>query len=93
MRLLMYSQDSMGLGHLRRNRNLAAAVLERTPDASVLVVADSPATPFFAPVPGVDYLKLPTIVKTGDAEWKTASRNVDASRSITPCRIASETIA
>ncbi len=73
MRLLMYSQDSMGLGHLRRNRNLAAAVLERTPDASVLVVADSPATPFFAPVPGVDYLKLPTIVKTGDAEWKTAS--------------------
>lgn len=70
-RLFVYSQDGMGLGHLRRTLNIAAEVVERVPGCSVLVVSDSPAVPFFAPVPGVDHLKLPTIVKTDGARWRT----------------------
>jgi predicted glycosyltransferase len=73
MRLLMYSQDGMGLGHLRRSRNIAQEVLAREPDANVLILADAPEAPFFSPLRGLDYLKLPTIVKTGSTAWQNGS--------------------
>ena len=69
MRLFIYSQDGMGLGHLRRTLNIASEVVSRCPDAEVLVAADSPVAPFFAEVPRVRHLKLPTLVKTGDSAW------------------------
>ncbi len=71
-RLLIYSQDGMGLGHLRRTRNIAREVLAWQPDCSILILADSPVVPFFSPLGGVDYLKLPTIVKTGDVTWQSS---------------------
>lgn len=71
-RLLIYSQDGMGLGHLRRTRNIAREVLACNPRCSILILADSPSVPFFSPIGGVDYLKLPTIVKTGDVTWQTS---------------------
>ena len=69
-RLLMYSHDGLGLGHLRRARNIAREVLALEPESSILVVADSPATPFFPALPGVDYLKLPTVVKGDIDHWR-----------------------
>jgi predicted glycosyltransferase len=72
-RLLIYSQDGLGLGHLRRSTNIAREVLRREPEANVLVVADSPAAPYFLPPQGVDYVKLPTIVKTGDSSWRPST--------------------
>jgi hypothetical protein len=47
-RLMMYSQDSMGLGHLRRSSNIAQEVLSKNPGCDVLIVADSPATSLFS---------------------------------------------
>ena len=72
-RLLMYSQDGMGLGHLRRSSNIAQEVLERTDEIEVLILADSPATRIFAPRRGIDVLKLPTVVKSGSASWKSTN--------------------
>ncbi len=72
MRLLMYSQDGMGLGHLRRTHNIAREILAREPEAAILVVADSPVAPFFTPIPGMTFLKLQTIVKIGDGEWRAS---------------------
>ena len=77
MRLLIYSQDSMGLGHLRRTYNIATEVLARKPDSSILIMCDSPATPFFVPLQGMDYLKLPTIVKRSRDEWQTNTLPLD----------------
>jgi predicted glycosyltransferase len=65
-RLMIYSQDGLGLGHLRRTSNIARAVLERAPDCAVLVVSDSPVSPFFSSLSGTDHLKLPTIIKEGE---------------------------
>ena len=78
MRLLVYSQDGMGLGHLRRTRNIALELLRRQPDCRVLTVADSPVAPFFTPLPGMAYLKLPTIVKAGPHDWRSDSPDMDA---------------
>ncbi len=72
----MYSQDGFGLGHFRRNSNIATQVLARDPDTRVLIVADTPA-PLFTPTPGIDYVKLPTIVKADTAVWQTGSLDID----------------
>jgi predicted glycosyltransferase len=69
----MYSQDGMGLGHLRRTHNIAREILASQPEASILVVADSPVAPFFTPIPGMTFLKLPTIVKVGHGEWRSGN--------------------
>jgi predicted glycosyltransferase len=81
-RLLVYSQDGMGLGHLRRTSSVAREIVRREPDCGVLIVADSPATPPFDQIPGVDYLKLPTIVKTGRSDWGNATLPMDVEQVI-----------
>jgi predicted glycosyltransferase len=69
-RLLIYSQDGLGLGHLRRTTLLAAEFLSARPDASVLTISDSPIGRFFPMSAGHDYLKLPTIRKAGPGVWR-----------------------
>jgi predicted glycosyltransferase len=64
-RILMYSQDSYGLGHLRRATNFANALVTERPDLSVLLVVDSPVAPFFDLQERIDFVKLPTVVKVG----------------------------
>ncbi len=70
-RLLIYSQDGFGLGHLRRNINIAFRVRHFSPSTSILVVADSPAAPFFALPPGCDFVKIPTLVKVDSGIWRS----------------------
>jgi len=82
-RLLIYSQDGLGLGHLRRARNIAREVVAREPGCAVLIVSDSPATPFFASLPGVDYLKLPTILKGDRSVWRPGSLPFETSEVVT----------
>jgi predicted glycosyltransferase len=81
-RLLMYSQDGMGLGHLRRSSNIAQEVRARNPGCDVLIVADSPATSLFSYQEGIDCLKLPTVVKTGPTSWESASLTTPVTRLI-----------
>src|SRR5262245_41983386 len=76
-RLLIYSQDGFGLGHLRRNLNIAYRVWRSAPDVSVLVVADSPAAPFFALPPRCDFVKLPTLVKIDAGIWRSDRLTLD----------------
>ena len=41
-RVLMYSHDTMGLGHLRRCRTIAHALVEADESVSVLILSGSP---------------------------------------------------
>ena len=72
-RLMIYSQDGLGLGHMRRTSLLAQEFLDRTPDGSVLTLSDSPLGQFFATAAGHDFLKLPSIRKTGPGIWEAVS--------------------
>jgi len=72
-RLLIYSQDGLGLGHLRRTTLLASEFLAARPDGSVLTICDSPVGQFFSRTPGHDYLKLPSIRKLGPGDWSPVS--------------------
>jgi len=68
-RLLVYSQDGLGLGHLRRTSNLIAQMLAYRPEVAVLTVSDSPLGRFFPTAGNHDYLKLPSIRKAGPGDW------------------------
>jgi predicted glycosyltransferase len=72
-RLLIYSQDGLGLGHLRRTTLLAAEFLTAQPGASVLTICDSPIGQFFSATAGHDYLKLPSIQKLSPGQWSPVS--------------------
>lgn len=75
-RVLMYSHDTIGLGHMRRNSAIAARIVDADPRASVLMLVGSPSgVPFDLP-PGVDYLKLPSVAKVARDVWRPQSLRV-----------------
>jgi len=65
LRFLLYSHDACGLGHLRRNLAIAAALHEAEPNAAVLLATGSDEVPSDWLPPNVDTLKLPTLRKAG----------------------------
>lgn len=79
-RLMIYTQDGLGLGHLRRASSLAAEFLRREPDGWVLTTSDSPLGTLLRDIPNHDYLKLPSIVKAGPGDWHPLSSPLEVGR-------------
>jgi predicted glycosyltransferase len=73
-RVLLYSHDSVGLGHLRRTTTLAEALTRALPGTSVLIASGSPCATYFHQSHGVDIVKLPSITK--DAEGAYVARSL-----------------
>src|SRR5574342_165073 len=69
-KILIYSQDGFGLGHLRRNLNICAQIAKLWPQASCLIIAHSPVAPFFKLPRNCDFIKIPTIVKVDTGIWR-----------------------
>ncbi len=68
--VVMYSHDGFGLGHMRRNLNLARA-LTADPSINVLMLIGCPNGLFFDLPPGIDFIKLPSIIKVDTEAWET----------------------
>lgn len=60
---LLYSHDTYGLGHLRRNTALAHALLRRAPEARVVLISGSPVAHRWPLPAGVEIIQLPPVVK------------------------------
>jgi predicted glycosyltransferase/nucleoside-diphosphate-sugar epimerase len=70
--LVLYSHDTYGLGHLRRNTAIAHALLRRSPDLQITLISGSPVAREW-PLPfGVDVVALPSVVKVGPEEYRPA---------------------
>ncbi len=80
-RILLYSHDSFGLGHLRRSLTLAAELAQAFPEASLLLVTGSPCATFFDLPPRVGLVKLPSVTK--DESGAYAPRGLPGSLSFT----------
>jgi len=65
LRILAYTHDAYGLGHLRRTLRLCDGLLARFPSATVLAATGSTAAHRFRIPNRVDYVKLPSITKVG----------------------------
>ncbi len=58
MRFLLYSHDGLGLGHVRRNLAIAAALVDADPDASVLLATGADEVNSLGVSPRVEVLRL-----------------------------------
>ncbi|HET7775310.1 MAG TPA: glycosyltransferase, partial [Azospira sp.] len=72
-RIAIYSQDGLGLGHMRRTNSIAYQVLQARPDAGIITLSDSQLGQFFQTAQNHDYIKLPSIVKAGVGDWRAAN--------------------
>lgn len=76
--VMMYSHDTIGLGHMRRNTAIARELVARVPGVSILMLVGCPAGMVFEPHPGIDYVKLPSLTKLGRGRWQAGSLRIDA---------------
>jgi len=60
-RVLFYSHNGVGVGHLQRQLDLATAYRERHPDSVVLLASGSHGASMFKIPAGIDYVKLPSL--------------------------------
>lgn len=63
-RFVLYSHDTMGLGHTRRNLLIANALTDAIPGATVLLIAGEGVAGRFDLPPGVDCISLPSLHKS-----------------------------
>lgn len=75
-RLMVFSHDTFGLGHLRRSVALIRGLCARYPGLSVLLVTGSPMAHRFAMPPGVDYVKLPALQKVGVEDYSARTLQI-----------------
>ena len=76
--VVMYSHDTIGLGHMRRNSAIARELVARVPGVSVLMLVGCPVGMVFEPHPGIDYVKLPSLSKLGRGVYQAGSLRIDA---------------
>ena len=72
-RLLIYSHDSFGLGHLRRCRAIAHSLVAHRSDLSVLILSGSPIIGSFDFRSRVDFVRIPGVIKLRDGNYTSLS--------------------
>ncbi|MEL6234076.1 MAG: hypothetical protein AAFR46_06685 [Pseudomonadota bacterium] len=70
-RVLLYSHDTFGLGHIRRTRTIAQALVQADPHLAALIVTGSPVAGRFVFPANVDHVRLPGVVKQADGSYGT----------------------
>src|SRR5438309_552020 len=68
-RVMLYSHDGMGLGHVRRNVAIASALTDLAPHASILLVSGSDQVHRLGVPPRVELLKLPGLRKQSNEHY------------------------
>ncbi len=77
LRILIYSHDTFGLGHLRRCRTIAQSLVERRKRLSVLILSGSPIIGSFDFRTRVDFVRVPGVIKLRNGEYSSLSLHMD----------------
>lgn len=81
-RLLIYSHDSFGLGHLRRCRAIAHDLVDRYPNLSVLILSGSPIIGSFDFKSRVDFVRVPGVIKLKNGDYTSLKLNLNLSKTL-----------
>ncbi len=81
-RVLIYSHDTFGLGHLRRSRAIANALVSAAPGTSIVIVSGSPVVGSFEFGSGVDWVRVPGVTKLPDGDYRSLNMNMSIEESI-----------
>jgi predicted glycosyltransferase len=74
-KVLIYSHDSFGLGHIRRCRTLGHAIAEAYRGVEVLIVSGSPIIGSFDFKARVDFIRVPGLIKLRNGEYESLARH------------------
>jgi len=77
LRILMYCNDSRGMGQTTRTLNIAAALSKALAGCSILVLTDLSTVGRFRLAERVDYVHLPVIESKGHAVHPAAGLNIE----------------
>lgn len=80
--VLIYSHDSFGLGHLRRCRTIAHALVDGFAGLKVLIVSGSPIIGSFDFKSRVDFVRVPGVVKLRGGDYTPLSDHIDLSQTL-----------
>ncbi len=78
-RVLIYSHDTFGLGHLRRCRAIAHSIVAAYKDMSVLILSGSPIIGSFDFRARVDFVRVPGVIKLRDGRYTSLGLHIDIS--------------
>ena len=81
-RILIYSHDSFGLGHLRRCRAIAHALVDNNPDMSVIILSGSPIIGNFDFRRQVDFVRVPGVIKLRNGDYTSQSLTLDVEETL-----------
>jgi predicted glycosyltransferase len=76
-RILMYSHDTFGLGHLRRCRTIAHSLVEDYRGLQVLIVSGATIAGAFDYRARVDFVKIPSVIKLRNGEYTSLAQHMD----------------
>lgn len=76
-RILIYSHDSFGLGHLRRCRAIAHSLVDHYKGVSVLILSGSPIIGSFDFRARVDFVRIPGVIKLYNGEYTSLGLHID----------------
>ncbi len=77
LRILIYSHDSFGLGHLRRCRAIAHALVEQFDNLSVLILTGSSIIGQFDFRARVDFVRIPGVIKLRNGDYTPLSLHIN----------------
>jgi predicted glycosyltransferase len=76
-RILMYSHDTFGLGHLRRCRTIAHSLVEDFRGLNILIISGATIAGAFDYRARVDFVKIPSVIKLRNGEYTSLDRHID----------------
>lgn len=77
VRVLMYSHDTFGLGHLRRCRTIAHALVDSFKGVHVIIISGSQIAGAFEFKARVDFVKVPSVIKLYNGEYTSIGQHID----------------
>lgn len=82
-RLLLYSHDTFGLGHIRRTLAIADQVARDHGNVRQLLVTGSMVAGAFRLPPHLDWIKLPALTKRSDGRYKSRALPLSLAQTMT----------
>ncbi|MEZ5648565.1 MAG: glycosyltransferase [Alphaproteobacteria bacterium] len=82
IRVLIYSHDSFGLGHLRRCRALAHDLVREHEGLSALILSGSPIIGSFDFRSRVDFVRIPGVIKLRNGDYTSLNLHIDIEQTV-----------
>ncbi len=81
-RILIYSHDTFGLGHLRRCQAIAHSLVGAYSSLSVIILSGSPIIGSFDFRSRVDFVRVPGVIKLRDGDYTSLNLHIDINQTL-----------